>query len=511
MSRSKTSSTHTTLSIFYGSVINPKSLTHYERLPRALIIVNHDGTIMWMGHDVEPRSVSNTIEQKVAEVKASSEGKVHIELTLLNDGEFIMPGFIDTHTHAPQVPNMGIGGQLTLLDWLDQVTYPMEGNFTNPEFAKKVYPEVVRKFIAYGTTTCCYYGTSHLEATKVLADVVLRLGMSFSQRALVGKCNMNRDCPDDVKEPDVDTALDETKEIIKYIRSLNSDLVHPVVTPRFAISCTDKLLCGLGKIVKSDKKLATQTHIAENTDEYEETMSLFPKRKSYANVYDHFGLLNERTILAHGVYLNDLDLEIIKENNSGVSHCPTSNFNLTSGMAKVGEILDRGIKVGLGTDVSGGFLPSMITAIQHASICSKMVALQSKDSNDPSDETFAGKPLKISTLLYLATLGGASLCCMEDKIGSFVKGKSFDALIVSVRTETGNPAIWSPRDEFSRGGGKFVSDDYDEAVASKTLDTWLERFFFGGDDRNIRKVFVQGKCIGGKHVHPHSDAQLGDD
>ncbi|KAL5529191.1 hypothetical protein ACEPAG_5165 [Sanghuangporus baumii] len=214
-----------------------------------------------------------------------------------------------------------------------------------------------------------------------------------------------------------------------------------------------------------------------------------------------------------GVYLDDFGLEIIKENNSGFNHCPTSNFNLTSGMAKVGEILYRGIRVGLGTDVSGGFFPSTITAIRHASICSKMVALQSKNSDDPSHESlhFAGKPLKISSLLYLATLGGSSLCCMEDKIGSLAKGKSFDALIVGVRPETGNLTFWSPQDVFSKGGGKLANGDYDEAVTSKTLDTWLERFFFAGDDRSIQNVFVQGKCIGGKHVHPHSNAQLGDD
>ena len=156
---------------------------------------------------------------------------------------------------------------------------------------------------------------------------------------------MNRECPDEVKEPDVVTALAETKEIIKYIRSLNSDLVYPIVTPRFAISCTDELLHGLGEIVKRDEQLAVQTHIAENTEDYAKTMRLFPHCKSFADVYHHFGLLNERTILAHGVYLNNTDLCIIKESKSGVSHCPTSNFNLTSGMARVGEILDRGIKV----------------------------------------------------------------------------------------------------------------------------------------------------------------------
>lgn len=159
-------------------------------------------------------------------------------------------------------------------------------------------------------------------------------------------------------------------------------------------------------------------------------------------------------------------------------------------------------QVGLGTDVSGGFSPSMLNAIQNASICSKMVALQS--AIEPtnlsfSKSNFSGKQLSIATLLYLATLGGASLCCMEDKIGSFAVRKSFDALIVSVRAETENPSIWSATD-----GDTKNCQGHD---IEKRLDAQLERFLFGGDDRNILKVYVQGKCIGGKAYKPKIDLQ----
>ncbi|KAL5490342.1 hypothetical protein ACEPAI_5175 [Sanghuangporus weigelae] len=478
-----------TISIFYGAIINPQSLTEYDVLPRALLAIDLSGNIAWIEQDVDSCDVQKTIDQRLSELKASSGEDVHVFITELQDGEFILPGFVDTHTHAPQVPNMGSGQQYELLDWLENVTFPMESRFRDVEVAKMIYPEVVRRFIAFGTTTCCYYGTLHLESTKVLADIILK----FGQRALVGKCNMDRNCPDHYREPSAEDSLKSTKELIAYIRSLNSDLIYPVLTPRFAISCTSDLLRGLGDMAKSDKTLAIQTHIAENKGEIVFTKDLFKECKSYADVYEQHGLLCERSILAHAVHLHDHELDLVKKTGAGISHCPTSNFNLRSGMANIGEMLDRGIKVGLGSDVSGGFSPSIVTAIQHASMCSKMVALQTagKPSLPTKSSRFAGKQLPIATLLYLATLGGASLCCMENKIGSIAPGKSFDALIVSVRPETGNPAIWSMPGEYSD------TRNQTEEEAKKRLDALLERFLFGGDDRNILKVFVQGKCIGG--------------
>lgn len=157
---------------------------------------------------------------------------------------------------------------------------------------------------------------------------------------------MNNNCPDHYREPSTKESVADTKELIDYIRSSKTDLVYPIVTPRFAISCTADLLSGLGSLVKEDESLAIQTHISENKSEIAFTKQLFPDRASYADVYDHYGLLTQRTILAHAVHLADDEVELIKRRQSGISHCPTSNFNLRSGMARIGELLDEGIKVG---------------------------------------------------------------------------------------------------------------------------------------------------------------------
>jgi guanine deaminase len=146
-------------------------------------------------------------------------------------------------------------------------------------------------------------------------------------------------------------------------------------------------------------------------------------------------------------------------------------------------------QVGLGTDVSGGFSPSIMTAIQHASIASKIIAMQSspRDLVVPHKAQFKGRQFSVATLLYLATLGGADVCNLKDEVGSFAPGKSFDALVVSVRNEAGNPGLWG----VSEHGGTYRKE-------KEALEGMLENFLFCGDDRNISQVYVQGRLIGGK-------------
>ncbi|KAG8840428.1 hypothetical protein FRB91_006105, partial [Serendipita sp. 411] len=348
------------------------------------------------------------------------------------------------------------------------------------------------------TTTCCYYGSLHLEATKALADECLLAG----QRAFVGKCNMDRNGSPTYVERNCTASISDTKALIDYVHSLpplpsQSSLVHPIITPRFAISCTDELLSSLGKLASQYPKMAIQTHVSENPSEIAFVKELFPDAPHYTGVYDTHGLLREGTILGHAVHLTDDEVRLIKERNGGIAHCPTSNFNIRSGMANVGKYLDQGIKVGLGTDCSGGYSPSILKTIQDACVTSKMVSLFTSpgrrtqlaqaEGHEHRVMRFEGKHLPIATLLFLATLGGAEVCCLQEKVGNFVVGKEFDALVVSVPGEGGRQ-----RDEICSGGNPGVwyhpEDD---------LPTLLERFLFGGDDRNIKEVYVSGRAVSG--------------
>jgi len=162
------------------------------------------------------------------------------------------------------------------------------------------------------------------------------------------KCNMDREVPEDNKEV-TQESIDATKALINYIKLLPQEsvppLIQPAITPRFAISCTPELLDDLGEIAADDPSLRIQTHISENLDDIAKMGELFPGNSSYADVYDSFGLLRRTTILAHAVYLGDDEVELIAQRKAGISHCPTSNFNLSSGIAPIGKYLDAGVKV----------------------------------------------------------------------------------------------------------------------------------------------------------------------
>ena len=173
---------------------------------------------------------------------------------------------------------------------------------------------------------------------------------------------MIRHCPDHYVESSAEASLAATEALITYIRSLpplpnipdtptrkptSEPLVQPIITPRFAISCTSDLMRSLANLAASDPTLRIQTHISENPKEIAFTKELYPDSDTYAGVYDDHGLLRENTILAHAVHLDVAEMELIIKRKVGVSHCPTSNFHLSSGVASVGEYLDRGIKVGL--------------------------------------------------------------------------------------------------------------------------------------------------------------------
>jgi len=309
---------------------------------------------------------------------------------------------------------------------------------------------------------------------------------------------MDRNSPDDYVEPTVSDSINATRALISHIRALSQPrLVEPVLTPRFAISCSGHLLSALGDIARTDPSLPIQTHISENRNEVRETLKLFPTATSYADVYDKFGLLGPRTVLAHAIHLEEDEIVLVKERNAGVSHCPTSNFNLRSGVCPVGKFIDRGIKVGLGTDVSGGFSPSILTAVQHASIASKVLAMHAP-TDSSTTSAYEGRQLPLATLLHLATLGGAQVCGLEDRIASFAPGKAFDALVVSVHDDAGNPGLW---------GADIDRELHVEYPKDKEIEVWLERFLFTGDDRNIKRVYVQGRWIGGAEWVPYGSGR----
>lgn len=382
-------------------------------------------------------------------------------------GSFFFPGFIDTHIHASQYPNVGIFGDSTLLDWLNKYTFPLESSLEDTKLAKEVYSKVVDRTLENGTTTATYYATIHADATGVLADEAL----SKNQRAFIGRVCMVQHSPDFYRHTEDEAKIEETK-LIEHIRKIDPgyEIVSPIITPRFAPSCTENMLKWLGDLAKKEQ-LPVQTHVSENHDEIKWVGELFPEADSYTDVYHRAGLLNEKTVLAHAVHLSEAEKNLIKTQEAGISHCPISNSSISSGLAPVRSLLNKGIKVGLGTDISGGYSPSILEVARQALLVSRELAHFTKNDEDK---------LSVAEVLYLATVGGAKVCGLEDKVGNFAVGKKWDAQHIDILTKGSRIDIFpwtAPKD-------KYV-----------LLDYYVQKWLFLGDDRNCRQVWVAGKSV----------------
>lgn len=214
-----------------------------------------------------------------------------------------------------------------------------------------------------------------------------------------------------------------------------------------------------------------QTHICENKREIEATRNLFPERSSYADVYDHYGLLNERMILAHAIHLSDAEIRLLLERRCGLSHCPTSNINLNSGLFRLMDLAKRGIKIGLGSDISGGYAVGLLPVLREASTITRVLAMQ-----DP-----AQAPAPLEALYFFATLGGAQVCGLEKRVGMLAPGYEFDALVVRTSARAGDAPV---------NPNLFVREQ-------EPLASLFEKWLFCGDDRNIATVYVRGRPVCG--------------
>ncbi|GAA6109839.1 guanine deaminase [Tachysurus ichikawai] len=380
------------------------------------------------------------------------------DIEQLGPHEFFIPGMVDTHIHASQYTYSGTHLDLPLLDWLKIYTFPVELRYKDLDFAKDVYTKVVKRTLCNGTTTACYFATIHTDASLLLGQIA----DDFGQRALIGKVCMDRNSMvPDYKEL-TEGCKEETDRFINELLKKKYALVKPVVTPRFAISCSSSLLSNLGKIAK-DYNLHVQSHISENKQEVQVVKELFPDCTSYTDVYVKHGLLTDKTVMAHGCYLTDEELKIFHERGAAVSHCPSSNISLISGMLNVRNVLKHNVKLGLGTDVAGGYSSSMLDTIRRAVDTSKALCLQDDQH----------KPLSYKEAFRLATLGGSEVLSLDDCTGNFDVGKDFDALRVNVCVP-GSPIDLFPGDD---------------------PEVILEKFLNLGDDRNIVEVYVAGKQV----------------
>ena len=329
-------------------------------------------------------------------------------------GMLVMPGMVDLHIHAPQYAYRGMGMDKELLEWLNSYAFPEEAKYADLSYAESAYSIFADAIKNSATTRLCVFGTKHTEATKLLMDQLDAAGVC----SYVGRVNMDRNAPDDLREPSAEYAIAETERFItetqgRYRRT------RPIITPRFVPSCSDKAMEGLGRLA-AKYNAPVQSHLSENPDEVAWVKELCPDADSYGDAYDRYGLFGRptKTVMAHCVWSDERETELMKRNGVYIAHCPASNMNVASGIAPIRRYLDMDMNVGLGSDVAGGHSESIFAAMREAIQVSKLYKrLVDADA----------KPLDIAQAFYMATLGGGSFF---GRVGSFKPGYAFDAAVI---------------------------------------------------------------------------------
>jgi guanine deaminase len=439
-----------------GKVLQAPAPDHLEALPDVLIVIGSDGVIS---------------RAEKADSESTERFRQAGRLLELSPSQYLLPGLIDTHNHAPQWPQMGTALDLPLEQWLMEYTFKLEARYSDTEFAREVYSDLVSTLLANGTTTAVYYGSIHLPATKILAELCLNKG----QRAWIGRVAMDdpKECPDNYRDKSAAIAIEETRAFIDFVRALPGNerqLIEPVITPRFIPACTDELLMGLGKLA-GETGCAVQTHCSESDWEHEYVLKRTGRRDAVA-IRD-FNLMTRRTVLAHGCHVSAGDRALIRHHGAAIAHCPLSNAFGSNGILPVKTCLDEGVHVALGTDNAGGPRPSMFDSIAMAATFSKLL----EDGVDPAKSSAArgvpGSRISFVTAFYLATTAGG--VALDLPIGLLKPGYRFDAMLVDTAVPDTDLRLY----------------EHDNSVDI------LQKIIWNARRPNIKKVWVDGRLVKG--------------
>ncbi|MET0910178.1 MAG: amidohydrolase family protein [Ilumatobacteraceae bacterium] len=360
----------------------------------------------------------------------------------LGASEVLLPGMVDLHVHAPQWPQLGTCLDLPLEQWLFDHTFPLEARYADPAFAAPVWADLVSTLLQHGTTTAVYFATNDETATLALAAECLGRG----QRALVGRVAM--DHPDGTvewyRDPSAAAGVAASARSIDAIRALDAGrgLVRPIVTPRFTPSCTDELLAGLGELAAATG-VVVQTHASESDWAHGYALDRFGVTDTAA--LERFGLLRPHSVLAHAVHVTDDDTDRLIGRRVGIAHCPLSNAYFADGVLPVRRLLDRGVAVGLGTDVAGGASPSLLAQCQHAVTMSRVLEDGTDVSVPPGGRGVPASRSDIVTAFWMATTGGATAVGLP--VGLLEPGRRFDAFVVDTAAAHGNVRVWPGLDD----------------------------------------------------------------
>ncbi len=364
-------------------------------------------------------------------------------------GSLIMPGFIDSHVHFPQIDIIGSYGE-QLLDWLNNYTFPAEIRYADEQYARERAHFFLQQLVSAGTTTAMVYCTVHPQSVEAFFQASQELGTCM----IAGKVLMDRNAPPELTDS-AESGWQQSQLLIDQWH--NTGRQKYVVTPRFAPTSSPEQLAAAGKLLNDNPGVYLQTHLSENTAEVAWVKQLFPDHKHYLDVYDSFGLLGPTSVFGHGIYLDDDEWQRIADTGSGIAFCPTSNLFLGSGLYNLEKAEQLGVSTSLATDVGAGTSLCQLITLNEAY---KVAQLQG----------FAVHPY---LAFYWLTLGNAKALQLDNSIGNFSKGHVADFIVI-------NP----DRIPLIKQRWQRCQELWEQLFLLMTL----------GDDRLIEKTFIAGVC-----------------
>ncbi len=318
----------------------------------------------------------------------------------------IIPGFVDTHVHFPQLAMAGAHGE-SLLDWLTRYTFPAELAFDDHDHAEARAQQFIRMLGRAGTTSALIFGVSFETAVQQLFSAMKDAKMAGA----TGLVWMDREGPKGLLQS-AQSCLDASDRLLN--KFCNSGHLRYALLPRFAPSCSPAMLEASGHFLASHPDILMQTHLSESIDEVEWVRSLFPQTTSYTEVYHQFGLCGPQSSFAHSIHLSDDELELLASTGSQIAHCPSANLFLGSGLFDFDRAQVNGVHTALGSDVGAGTSLCLLDVLR----------------DFYSVQMTQGHRIDVGQMLYLATQAGANLLGLGDEVGSFAIGKRADFVVI---------------------------------------------------------------------------------
>jgi guanine deaminase len=401
---------------------------------RGAVAVGDDGTILWAG----PQSL---LPQGFQQAETDDFGEM-----------IVMPGFIDAHIHFPQYRMLAAPGK-DLLDWLTRFTFPEESRYADATYAKAAAELFLARLFQHGTTSALAFCSVH----KTCAEALFAAADAHGMALITGKTMMDRNAIPAVE----DTPETGAREIVELYETWHGKgRLRYAVTPRFAITSSDAQLKVSGELLAALPGALMQTHLSESPGEIAFVKELFPRAKDYTDVYDHFGLLGERSLFAHGIHLSDRECARLSESGSTVMHCPTSNTFLGSGLMSMPWLrkAERPVHLGVATDVGGGTSYSMLATLGEAY----------------KVQMLAGYKPTAHELFAMATRGNAERLKISHEAGALEHGKFADLVVLDPKA---TPVLASRQE------------------VSTSLEDVLFSLMILGDDRAVKATYVKGRKV----------------